>query len=85
MKREKLKVFGSKVEFAAFGKSTLAYTRQMNSDEIRLKFPDADDLPEGVDLWALFGADGEPLAIADEQDLLIDNAESRSLLAVSLQ
>jgi len=52
---------------------------------MRTTFPGTEDLPEGVELWALFSATGEPLAVADQAAVLIDNAQERSLLAMTRQ
>lgn len=76
--------FGSKVEFANFGKSTIAYVRRINSDDLHGAFGEMDDdLPADVDMWGLFSADGQPLAVADEKYLLMDNAEERELVTVN--
>ena len=74
--------FNSRIEFANFGKNSIAYVRRVNTDELSEPFHETGELNEGEDIWALYSADGEPLAVADEQSLLFDNAEERELVAV---
>jgi len=74
--------FNSKIEFANFGKSSIAYVRRVRTEDLSQPFHDTGELPEDGDVWALFSADGEPLAVADDQSLLFDNAEARELVAV---
>ncbi len=81
VKKNKVLV-GTPVEFASFGKSALAYVRRVQSDDMNERFPNAPALPEGLDLWGLFGADGEPLAVSDERSSLFSDAERRDLLTV---
>ena len=74
--------FGSKIEFANFGKSSIAYVRKVNTRELSEEFHEDGLLPDDEVMWGLFGADGEALAVADEQYLLLENAEERELVAV---
>jgi hypothetical protein len=57
----------TKDELAHLGEGQVGYIRKMTSDEVRLRFPDAPKLESGIDLWALFGADGTPLFLSDDQ------------------
>jgi hypothetical protein len=76
--------FGSTpAEFASFGKQAFAYMRPVQSDEMNAKFPQNPQLPSGLDLWGLFGADGEPLALADERQALLDNADELDLMPLA--
>ena len=43
-------------ELAALGEGHLAYLRRMSSDDIRAKFPSAQSIRPGLNLWALFSA-----------------------------
>lgn len=85
MAKNIVKLFNSAVEFETFGKNSLAYVRPVLSDEMNERFPGGPELPEGIDLWALFGADGLPIAVADEKSELLSNAEEMDLLTVQLQ
>lgn len=80
-----VKLFGSAVEFQSFGKSSLAYVRQMSAEDLNNRFPEVVDWPLGEDLWALFGADGHPIAVADHEGFLQTDAQERDLLTVSVQ
>lgn len=77
-----VKLFGSPTEFASFGTGAIAYVRRVDSDEFNTKFPSADNLPEGLDLWGLFAADGQPLSVSDDQTALLEDAQARELLTV---
>jgi len=79
---KKVLTFNSKIEFANFGKNSIAYVRRVNTNELTEPFHESGELMLDEDVWALYGADGEPIAIADEQSLLFDNAEERELVAV---
>lgn len=76
--------FGSGIEFAAFGKQSFAYVRPVNSDDMKDTFKEAGDLPDGVDLWGLFAADGQPLALADERSMVVENAQELELITLAL-
>ncbi len=78
-----IKPFGSATEFAIFGKRTFAYMRPVQSDDMNATFPDEVALPSGLALWGLFDADGEPIAVADEQAALIENAEEMDLMTLA--
>ena len=45
-------------EFAHLGAGKVGYIRKMRSEDVSRVFPEAPDLNPGLDLWALFGADG---------------------------
>ena len=56
----------------------------MTSDALRAAFPNAPQLQPGLDLWALCGADGTPLMVADSREALMQNASEQELQTVSL-
>ncbi|MEM8749149.1 MAG: DUF1150 family protein [Pseudomonadota bacterium] len=87
MTNKTIRLFGSSVEFESFGNSSIAYIRPVTSRFMNENYPDAteDDLPDGLDLWGLFAADGKPLAVADDEHFLISDAQDRDLLAVKTQ
>ncbi len=76
--------FNTQIEFANFGRNTMAYLRRVKSDDLLRDYPETDDLVSGELLWALYGADGEPLAVADDKSELFSNAEERDLVTVNL-
>ncbi|SHJ08593.1 DUF1150 family protein [Aureimonas altamirensis] len=71
-------------ELAALGEGHLAYLRRMSSDDIRAKFPSAQSIRPGLNLWALFSADGTPLAVSDDRGSILASASENELLTVSL-
>lgn len=77
--------FGSATEFASFGNGALSYVRRVRSDDLNHRFPNAVDLPEGLDLWGLFAADGAPIAVSDEEAELIHNAHELHLVPLMRQ
>lgn len=70
--------------FAGLGGGRIAYVRPMTSDALRAAFPHAPVLQPGLDLWALCGADGTPLMVADSREALMQNAFEQDLQTVSL-
>ena len=80
-----VKLFGSAVEFESFGRNTLAYVRKVSSDDMNERFPQDEELPQGLDLWGLFAADGQPIALADEKDALFQSADELNLLTLGIQ
>lgn len=77
-----VKIAGSGGEFATFGKNAFAYVRRVRSDELNAKFPQVEDLPAGLDLWGLFAADGEPIAVSDAEMMVRADAAERQLLTL---
>ncbi|WP_244639645.1 DUF1150 family protein [Aureimonas endophytica] len=71
-------------ELAAIGDGHLAYLRRMSSDDIRARFPAAQSIQPGLHLWALFGADGTPLAVSDDRGSILASASENQLLTVSI-
>lgn len=71
-------------DFARLGGGHVAYIRPMRSDVAARLFPALRNIPEGIDLFALVGADGVPLTLTDSRDLAIANALQHDLEPVSL-
>ena len=69
---------------AAIGVGHLAYVREMTSDDLARAFPGGPELPSGLKLWALIGAAGEPILVADDRDVALEGALEHDLVAVSL-
>ena len=74
----------TETDLAAIGEGHLAYLRRMSSDEMRRRFPAAQSIQPGLKLWALFSADGTPLAVSDDRGSILASATENSLLTVSL-
>ncbi|KQT83962.1 DUF1150 domain-containing protein [Aurantimonas sp. Leaf443] len=71
-------------DLAAIGEGHLAYLRRMSSDDIRAKFPAAQSIRPGQNLWALFSADGTPLAVSDDRGSILESASQNELETLSL-
>jgi hypothetical protein len=95
MKPNMVKLFGSAVEFETFGKSSIAYVRQVSKSDMDSYLAASNDWedasrgdPTDIDdslIWGLFGADGEPIAFSHEEEFLTQNAAERDLLTVQVQ
>jgi hypothetical protein len=71
-------------EFAQMGAGAVAYVKAINSEDAQRLFPQAQQLPHGVKLLALIGADGSPLMLTASKDAAIANAWEHELKTVSL-
>jgi hypothetical protein len=73
----------SEIEFAALGEGELAYIREMSSDEARTLFPDVK-IPEGIEIFAVHGADGRPLVLTGTRFAAIGSVREQNLELVSI-
>ena len=71
-------------EFAQLGGGEVAYIKQLDSDAAERLFPALSDAPKGIDLFAVLGADGTPLALTDSRNAAIANAIENDLVPVSV-
>jgi hypothetical protein len=71
-------------EFAQLGDGEVAYIRQLDADGAERLFPALSDAPKGIDLFAVLGADGTPLALTDSRNAAIANAIENDLVPVSV-
>lgn len=71
-------------EFAAIGDGRLAYVKPILSQELNALFPQAPELEPGLELFALLGADGSPIVVADTREALVESAREHELMTVSL-
>jgi hypothetical protein len=71
-------------QLAALGEGQIAYLKPMLSEDIRKAFPQAPQLAPGLKLFALFGADGMPILLADSRAAALANAWENELQTVSL-
>ena len=73
----------SEIEFAALGEGEVAYIREMSSKEARDLFPEVK-IPEGIDIYAVHGADGRAIALTDTRFAAIGSAKEQNLDVVSV-
>ena len=52
-------------EFAHLGEGSVAYLRKVSSDELLGRFPNLGEIAPGMELWALFAANGQPILLSD--------------------
>ena len=71
-------------EFAHLGDGEVAYIRQLDTDAAERLFPALSDAPTGIDLFAVLGADGTPIALTDSRTAAIANAIENDLVPVSV-
>jgi hypothetical protein len=64
----------SDMELARLGDGVVAYIRTMTSEEAQERFPSVDNLPRGLTLYALHGADGTPIALTDTRQAALSHA-----------
>ena len=69
---------------AAMGDGELAYVRSFRAAELREIFPQSAELHPSVQLFALFGADGSPLMLADTKDAVVSGAWQHDLNMATL-
>ncbi|MBL8569384.1 MAG: DUF1150 domain-containing protein [Phreatobacter sp.] len=69
---------------AKLGMAKVAYVKPMRSDDISRMFPQAPELPPGLDLFALVSADGTPIMVTDRREDAEANAWQNELETVSL-
>lgn len=71
-------------EFAHLGEGEVAYFRQVKSDDLTGRFPGIPEIQPGLDLWALFAANGRPILLADDKDRVVAGAMMNELTPVSI-
>ncbi len=63
----------------AMGEGETAYLRKFRAGDLRKLFPQTAELHPSVELFALFGADGTPLILADTRDAVLNGAWDHKL------
>lgn len=71
-------------EFKGLGEGDLAYVRAFRSEELVRLFPKAPKIEPGLRVFALLGADGEPIMLTDSREVALADARERELRALSL-
>ena len=74
----------SATELALLGAGKVGYIRKMSSEDVTARFPEAPALDPGMELWALFGADGTPILLTDNRSSTFYRAAEDELKTVSL-
>ena len=71
-------------EFAQFGAKSLAYIRQIRSDDVHKHFLQALGVAPGMTLFILSTGDGAPVMITDTRNVALSNASDHDLNTVSV-
>jgi hypothetical protein len=74
----------SEIELARLGGGQVAYIKTMSSDEALAMFPAIEDLPRGINLFALHAADGTPIALTDTRQAALSHAMEGELEIASV-
>ena len=74
----------SDIELARLGGGQVAYIKTMSSDEALEMFPAIEDLPRGINLYALHAADGTPIALTDTRQAALSHAMDGELEVASV-
>jgi len=73
----------SEADLAHLGEGTVAYVREIGSEELKGKFPGLPEIAPGTRLWALFAANGQPILLSDARERALAGAFENDLVAVS--
>jgi hypothetical protein len=71
-------------QFAHLGEGIVAYMREIDSDDLKTKFPGLPEIESGLRLWALFAANGQPIMLTDERSTAVASAMQHDLTPVSI-
>ena len=71
-------------ELSAMGSGEVAYMRKFRAADLHAIFPQTAELHPSVQLYALFGADGAPLMLADSREAIVSGAWQNDLAMIAL-
>ena len=74
----------SAVDLARLGDGHVAYIKMLTSAEARRMFPAVNNLPKGINLYALQAADGTPIVLTDSRQAAISHAMEGELAVASV-
>lgn len=74
----------TQAELAHLGEGTVAYLKEIDSEELRGKFPSMPEIAPGTKLWAVFAANGQPIMLTDARDTALAGALQNDLTPVSI-
>jgi hypothetical protein len=72
------------LEFAALGQNEVGYIRKMKSEDLTARFPAISQIAPGLDVWALFAANGMPIVLSDRQAAVMQGASENEIVPVWL-
>jgi hypothetical protein len=71
-------------ELALLGNGEIAYIRPLKAIDVKKLFPQLTGVPDGIDLFAVYTADGTPIALTDSFNAAVANVRENDLAAVSV-
>lgn len=74
----------SKADLAHLGEGSVAYLREIDTEELKGKFPGLPEMAPGLKLWALFAANGQPILLSDARERALAGAIENDLTPVSI-
>ena len=74
----------TQADLAHLGEGSVAYLREIGSEELKGKFPGLPDIAPNTRLWALFAANGQPILLSDARERAIAGAFENDLVPVSI-
>jgi hypothetical protein len=84
MTQNETRITVTPAQLAHLGEGTVAYLREMGSEELMGKFPGLPEIAPGTRLWALFAANGQPILLSDERERAIAGALENDLTPVAI-
>ena len=84
MTQNETRITVTPAQLAHLGEGSVAYLREMGSDELMGKFPGLPQIQPGTKLWALFAANGQPILLSDERDRALAGALENDLTPVAI-
>ena len=84
MTTDERKEFMSTDQFAHLGEGHLAYLRKIMSDDLNARYHGMPQIEPGVEVWALFGANGQPILLSGERSEALAGAMENKLVPVSI-
>ncbi|WP_198174066.1 BQ00720 family protein [Mesorhizobium xinjiangense] len=74
----------TEAQFAHLGEGAVAYLKKVSSDDLRGRYPNLPEMAPGLELWAVFGANGQPILLTDAHDSALAGAMQNDLTPVSI-
>lgn len=78
------KITLSDTDFASLGAGEVGYIRKMKSEDLTRRFPALSQIAPGLDVWALFAANGQPIILSDRRAAVLEGASENELVPVWL-
>ncbi len=78
------KITLSDTDFASLGAGEVGYVRKMKSEDLTRRFPALNQIAPGLDVWALFAANGQPIILSDQRAAVMAGASDNDIVPVWL-